>query len=692
MRRKFVSAFRQSRVCPRPFVVSLCSLRHLASTPSPSNSGGGGSLAKEMEAKGFVHATPHFSASTLTDAAQATTAEVPADLVTANAENVVLARDMYGPWLVMTEDLQGELFVDHDAFVFYRPANGLGYGVGTLEVLDAKKAGTAFVLKLETYAYTQSASFAPRCGVTIEVTGMVKEVSSASTQYRTLSLIGILAKDDPNRGLSSDGKPVSADDPPREDLITGQFNAAKLSPWTPSEKDLPWQPNEALQQVFREVFPQELRLTSHVDRRNQRAQEDPEGRPDKSDSSRPKVYHMDLEKYRVGAIPHVYYVPDYINEDEESQILSMVRNTPADLKSELKKRTVQEWGCTMCAECEKSFVSDTNMPPWVQQCSDMLMYDGIFTPSTFLNSVRIHEYKRGEGIGPHCDGPIYVPCVTVLSLASTSVMHFYPHQQPYLDRPMDHYNDTFKFSEGKIGAQVPLMTVVMEPRSLLVFADTAYYYYPHGVSDKEVDDLSPSTAGEVVNRHLLRDKAIMSVERRYRVSITTRNLLTRCNHQPARAEYSMKRSWYLFHQLPVPQPLFTLPPGMEVPPPSAATETDGPSTATTAPPTSLSSSQLFTWEQRMDRVFAQQEEIKRSLQALKELLTLSASAEAQFRQDVSAVLNHLTTTVLDVSAKVEDLHEAIEEKEGKAACATPSAETPNDSPSPPNSATQDERP
>lgn len=82
----------------------------------------------------------------------------------------------------------------------------------------------------------------------------------------------------------------------------------------------------------------------------------------------------------------------------------------------------------MCAKCKQSFVSDANVPPWVQQFMDMLVYDGLYTPATFPNSVRIHEYHKGDGIGPHCDGPIYVPIVTVLSMASTTVMNFYPRR------------------------------------------------------------------------------------------------------------------------------------------------------------------------------------------------------------------------------------------------------------------------
>lgn len=616
-------------------------------------------LSEEMKERGFTNPTPNFSA----DFADATPAAdiSAADITTTPAVSICVKKHLYGPWLVMSDTLQGELFIDHDAFIFYRPANGLGYGIGKLTLMNAGEAGTVFTMKLETYVYSHTAAFAPQTGTSTEVTGMVNRISNATSNYETLTLSGIF------RSVPTGQKQV--------DQTPGQFNAAKLSPWDPSTAEAPYSGNQALMEVFKEIFPEELQLDSHL-RREKGAETSA-----KMKASAPiGTKHLDLEQYKVGSIPGIYYIPDYISEREEAQMLGMLSKTPVEFKSKLTKRTVQEWGCTMCGECNQSFVADVNMPPWVQQCTDMLVYDGIFTPATFPNSVRIHEYEKGEGIGPHCDGPIYVPVVTVLSLASTSVMNFYPRQEPYLDKPMDHYNDTFKFSEGQIGSQTPVQTVVMEPRSLLVFMGDAYYHYPHGVSDKEVDDLSPEVSGEVVNRQFLRDKDIMKVHREYRVSLTTRNLLTRCNHQPSRAEYAMKRAWHLYHHLPVPEPLFADAPATA----SAKNDADSdeeeddnddydgfagspmarllssagvkfePET-----PEPLSSEQIKAWGEKLDRIFKQQEELKASVEGLQQLLVSSITAEASFRQEVSTVLNHLSTTMLDLDEKVESLEEAV---------------------------------
>ncbi|CAD2213071.1 2OG-Fe(II) oxygenase superfamily, putative [Angomonas deanei] len=595
------------------------------------------SLSSQLKTKGFVNSTPNCSFD-FADSNALSGVDLATDITTELATEVDFVSHIYGPWLVMTDDLQGELFVDKDKFVFYRPANGLGYGIGVMEVIDAGENGTAFTLKLEVYGYEQTETVAPVFALRFDVTGMIKKVSSKSTDYRTHSLVGIWRKTDRNPLLTAEKKEVTT---------TGQFNAAKLEPWNPSALPPNWEPNRELQEVFKAVFPEELHLSSHT----RRALEN------KGKNEGKKYNHLQLADYAVGNIPGVYYIPNYVSEQEEAEISQRIKNTPQELKSTLKKRTVQEWGCTMCDECQKSFVTDANMPAWVQQCTDMLVYDGIFTPTTFPNSVRIHEYEPGEGIGPHVDGPIYVPLVTVLSLSSTCVMNFYPRREPYPDKPMEHYNDTFKFSEGDIGRETPIQSVVMEPGSLLIFEGEAYYYYPHGVSDKEVSDLAPEFSGEVVNRHLLKDANIQKVERKYRASITTRNLLTRCQHQPTRAEYAMKRAWYVYNQRTVPSELF----------PSNEASASEPSLAPASSPGTpvvdpQSSPRLVQLEAKVDHVLKQQEKIVRGIEEIKDIIAASINASSGYQKETSTILNHLSQTVLELDAKVEDITDALEEK------------------------------
>ncbi|KAK7200579.1 2OG-Fe(II) oxygenase superfamily [Novymonas esmeraldas] len=653
----------------------------ISATTSPAGAGGG--IGAEMRLKGFQHSTPNFNTSEFSDATDP--ADLAHDIVTESATGVDYVRDIYGPWLVMTDDLQGELFFDHDKFVFYRPANGLGYGIGKVQVLDAGATGTAFTCQLESYTYQPTDSVVPQYGLTFDITGMVKRVTTKSSNYATFSLVGVWRRRNRNHGATALLPSQRSETSPAAEAVesptagsdrvptSGQFHAAKLSPWDPSTAAKPFAPSAELQHVFAQVFPEPLQAESHV-RRAEAHGESPATRHLTGGASDkpPPATHLDMAPFAVGTIPGIYYIPDYISAEEEARMLKFIGETPQELKSKLTKRTCQEWGCTMCDSCQKSFVSDANMPPWVQESIDMQVYDGLFTPTTFPNSVRVHEYQQGDGIGPHCDGPIYVPMVTVLSLASSCLMCFYPKQPLYENHPMDHYNDTFKFGDGDIGRRAPLQSVVMEPRSLLVFSGEGYYHYPHGVSDRAEDVLTPELVGEVVNRRFLRDPQVQSIPRTYRASITTRNLMTRCSHQPQRAEYAMKRAWYLYNHLPIPAALFPPAPQLPTPAPlSTPGRTDAAAgwqasrqkrhTPALAPVTSdkmaLGDAGL---QEAVRELRAGQEELRHSVEELRQLMALSIPAHTTFQTETATILNHLSSSVLRLESKLEDVLETVE--------------------------------
>eukprot|EP00796_Vickermania_ingenoplastis_P011044 gene11044-7677_t len=587
-----------------------------------------------------------------------------AGIETSMASNLDLGRDLCGPWLVMAEGSvaleNGELLLEPDGFAFFRPTSGLGYGVGRLELLTSPGAdGTAFTLELEVYHYQAEAVRLPRCATKARVSGIVNKVFSKSTNYATFSLFGAWEAE-------AEAEPSSSA-VPAEKEFAGAFHAAKVMPWDSNSAEAPWAPAEELQKAFEHVFPEPLQLTSHLRRAEDlrlKAMEaaannnDHNKHPNSSSSRLRGPFHMDLAPYRVSELSSLYYIPNYISKEEEAQIVKHVQRTPEGLKSKLTKRTCQEWGCTMCDVCHKSFVADTTMPAWVQQTTEMLLYDGIFTPATFPNSVRIHEYEKNEGIGPHADGPIYVPLVSVLSGASTSVMHFYPRTPLHKD-PMQHYKDTFQFKDGAIGSQAPLLSVVLEPRSLLLFTGDVYYDHPHGISDEPVVDLSPAVSGQIVNRHLLEDKDIQQVVRDYRVSITTRNLLPRCRDQPRRAEFSMKRAWYIYHQETPPEPLFPLATAAAgAPSPSAGGMAGRPLGE------GEGRTDLRRWESKLDRALGEQEMLRREVQQLQQMVAGLSASSGYFQSETSGVLNHLTTALLDIQSRTEEVLEVVEEGKG----------------------------
>lgn len=644
-----------------------------ASSPGSSNGNQGSGLKERMAARGFTRATENFSpdllsadnnSATPSYQQQASIDDFAAGIETTAATNVSLQGDLLGPWLVMAENISalqgGELFVDGDGFVFYRPANGLGYGIGKIDVIGAEGAlGTAFLMDLEVYQFSPDAQRLPRNSTHVKISGVVNKVHSKSTDYTTFSLLGAWERTTVKHSDTTEKK---------EDVLAGAFHAAKIMPWDPKTTDGPWEPNKDIVRAFQEVFPIPLQLGSHL-RRRKEAQEEYQKNPEKSHVPSGQTgdgpFHMDLTPYRIAPeLSELYYVPEYISKEEEEQIVQRIKQTPEEFKSKLKKRTCQEWGCTMCSVCEKSFVSDANTPLWVQQTTDMLVYDGIFTPSIFPNSVRIHEYEHNEGIGPHSDGPIYVPLVTVLSAASTSVMHFYPRTPLHESDPMEHYRDTFKFKDGVIGSKTPMLSVILEPRSLLIFAGDCYYDYPHGISDESVIDLRPGCGcGKIVNRHLLSDETnkLQEIRRSYRVSLTTRNLLPRCSDQPRRAEYGMKRAWYVYQQKSIPEPLFESFPSNEGFSQTKLGSIDNSSQGKFAL-SPLSDEDLRRWEAKLDRVLSEHQEIKKELHQLRELMAALASSSSHYQKETSTILNHLSTTLLDVQSKVEDTMEIVEDR------------------------------
>lgn len=634
-----------------------------------------------MEQLGFQHSTPNFRLDTTTD--------VPSDadfgdVETSMAQHVTLGQ-LHGPWLVMTDVLQGELFVDTDGFAMYRPAAGLGYGVGTIQVTNTSLPSSGpistFDLALEVYAYDNTTANPPLTPLVLHIEGIISIAKAQKSNYETMTLNG--------RPAATSSVAGGASSSSSQGSSTAPFNAAKLTPWSPATATPPkWTgPSLEVREGFAQLFSHPLRLTSHMQRLSSSSSSSAASPPapvvsssllssNTTTTTSPK--HFDLTPYKVGShlISNVYYIPNYLSPHEQVQMMQQLRDTPEAFKSKLTKRTVQEWGCTMCPTCDKSFVSESNLPPWTEAVCDMMLFDGIYSPTQFPNNVRIHEYEVGEGIAPHCDGPIYVPKVAILSLASTSVMHFYSRRDPY-DQPMEHYNDTFKF-DGPTAKEIPAMSVVLEPGSMLIFEQDAYTHHPHGISDLAVDSLAPDVAGEVVNRHLMSDPQMTEVRRQYRVGVTIRNLLPRCNHEPERAEYQLKRAWMLYQQQAAATLGFVLPPPPQLtattavlrstPSVTAARPAVTTTTAATAPPAPLPTFQsssstappvavnnIAELNAKVDRVLAQQQDILSALRELQNVVASSAASQATYQRETSTVLNHLSTTVLQLESAVEEL-------------------------------------
>ncbi|KAG6403452.1 hypothetical protein SASPL_135674 [Salvia splendens] len=182
-----------------------------------------------------------------------------------------------------------------------------------------------------------------------------------------------------------------------------------------------------------------------------------------------------MEKYVVGSVPTVMYIPEYISPAEEDLLLINIDQAPLSKWKILKNRRLQNWGGVVH---EKGLLAQ-QLPSWLKAVTNRIYEESKLFPSA-INHVLINEYLPDQGIMPHQDGPAYMPVVAILSLGSPVVMDFIPH--PNLESTdQTSENDTQDIlhhepspTEAKITSKYLPFSVVLMPRSLLIFKDMAY--------------------------------------------------------------------------------------------------------------------------------------------------------------------------------------------------------------------------
>ncbi|KAK7380178.1 hypothetical protein VNO78_32655 [Psophocarpus tetragonolobus] len=189
-----------------------------------------------------------------------------------------------------------------------------------------------------------------------------------------------------------------------------------------------------------------------------------------------------LAHYKVGPLPTLYYVPDFITDSDQTLLLNNIYGAPASRWKMLKNRRLQNWGGVVH---EKGLLPQV-LPPWLINLTQKIYEEFELFPSA-LNHVLINEYLPKQGIMPHQDGPAYFPVVAILSLASPVVMDFTPHARFKLDFQCDIDKDsngcTFEVGKDKWLDDHHPFSVLLMPRSLLIFKDKAYSDYLHGIKD-----------------------------------------------------------------------------------------------------------------------------------------------------------------------------------------------------------------
>ncbi|XP_072472441.1 alpha-ketoglutarate-dependent dioxygenase alkB homolog 6 isoform X1 [Notamacropus eugenii] len=183
-----------------------------------------------------------------------------------------------------------------------------------------------------------------------------------------------------------------------------------------------------------------------------------------------------LEPFRVEQVPPIiYYVPNFISEQEESQLLRQVYEAPKPKWTQLSGRKLQNWGGL---PHPKGMVPE-QLPPWLQHWVDSVSSLGLFGGAQ-ANHVLVNEYQPGEGIMPHEDGPLYYPTVSTISLGSHTILDMYLPRRPELEKDPQEEQPQFQ----------PKFSLLLEPRSLLVLRGEAYTHLLHGIRPTLMDSLT----------------------------------------------------------------------------------------------------------------------------------------------------------------------------------------------------------
>lgn len=174
------------------------------------------------------------------------------------------------------------------------------------------------------------------------------------------------------------------------------------------------------------------------------------------------------------------YIPQYISELHHEKLIKTIDVQP--WRTELSRRT-QHYGYVYDYRAKNVDLSMHlgELPIWLQDIATRLYNDGLIP--NIPDQAIINEYQPGQGIADHIDcTPCFGDVIISLSLAAPVVMD------------LKHYKQA--------------ISILLEPRSLLVLRDEARYKWTHGIARRKQD---------IVNN--------VSLKRQRRLSITFRKMI-----------------------------------------------------------------------------------------------------------------------------------------------------------------------
>ncbi|CAL4236657.1 unnamed protein product [Meganyctiphanes norvegica] len=216
---------------------------------------------------------------------------------------------------------------------------------------------------------------------------------------------------------------------------------------------------------------------------------------------------MNLEDFKIKEAPGtLYYIPDFISPEEESQFMTNIYNAPKPKWTQLSHRRLQNWGGL---PHPKGMVAEI-IPQWLQTSMNSISSLGVFGEKK-PNHALVNEYESGQGIMPHEDGPLFYPTITTINLGSHTVLDYY---SPISQDESYSENQVLDFSSRLIGS------LLLEPRSLLIVQDEMYTSFLHGIREVSSDIVNM----KMFNLQYCSAKLGQTLNREKRISLTIRHV------------------------------------------------------------------------------------------------------------------------------------------------------------------------
>jgi alkylated DNA repair dioxygenase AlkB len=166
------------------------------------------------------------------------------------------------------------------------------------------------------------------------------------------------------------------------------------------------------------------------------------------------LFSIENETSIVPRVPGLSYHPDYIDAEQEAELVSAIDAEPWDTTW---KRRRQFYGHSY----SRNDAAERDIPRWAQPLLVRFRTEGISERP--FDQLLVNEYFPGQGISLHKDYEPFDRTVVSLSLLSACVMDF------------RHLSDGRRES------------LLLERRSLLVLSDEARYEWQHGIANRKSD-------------------------------------------------------------------------------------------------------------------------------------------------------------------------------------------------------------